>query len=101
MWKEFKEAFPWIVLILVISFITIHSVYKDLDSPLTETQLNEIKTKVTAYNLTFVLALDKQWLGCGNGHTYRVPIKVKNTSGTELIINYCSGSFFTPSQIKI
>ena len=101
MWKELKEASGWIVLSLVISIIVIHSVYKDLTSPLTTAQLDEIKTKVTAYNLTFVSTLDKQWLGCGNGHTYRVPIQVKNASGTVFTINYCSGSLFTPSQIKI
>ena len=101
MWKELKEASGWIAVILVITSITIHSVYKDLTSPLTTAQLNEIETKVTAYNLTVVGALDKQWLGCGNGHTYRVPIQVKNASGTVFTINYCSGSLFTPSQIKI
>jgi|NOAtaT_7_FD_contig_51_3727370_length_7438_multi_4_in_0_out_0_1 hypothetical protein len=101
MWKDIKEASGWIAVALVITFVAVHSVYKDLTSPLTSAQLQEIKTKVTAYNLTFVSTLDKEWLGCGSGHTYRVPIKVTNTSGAVLIINYCSGSLFTPSQIKI
>jgi hypothetical protein len=73
-----------------------------LTSPLTSEQLNEIKTKITAYNLEFVSTNDKQMFGCGKGHLYRVPVVTKNKQGQEVIVNYCSGNFIAiPSQIKI
>ena len=79
MWKQIKEAAPYLFLLAVITFIGFYSLNKMLTDPLTNIQLSEIKTKITAYNLEFVSVESKQLIGCGNGHNYRVPVNVKNS----------------------
>lgn len=101
MFKNFKNEWEYYLLVIVVLYIVFNSISTMLTSPLTENQLQEIKTKITAYNLEFVAVKDKQMFGCGNGHLYRVPVITKNKQGQEVIVNYCSGSFTVPSQIKI
>jgi hypothetical protein len=101
MFKNFKEEWPYYLLCLVAAIIFFQSMSNMLSSPLTSDQMQEIKTKTTAYNLEFVSIESKQLLACGSGHWYRVPIQVKNKEGTIFTISYCSGSFSVPSQIKI
>lgn len=99
--KQIKEAAPYLFLLGVITVGSCYTIVNMLTTPLTSSQMNEIRTKVTAYNLEFVSTSNKELLGCGSGHSYRVPIIVKNKEGQQFTINYCAGSFFTPSQIKI
>lgn len=102
MFKNVKNDLPYYLLIVVLAYIILNFISTTLTSPLTKDQLEEIKTKITAYNLEFVSVKDKQLLGCGKGHLYRVPVVTKNKQGQEVIVNYCSGNFLTtPSQIKI
>jgi hypothetical protein len=102
MFKNFKNEWEYYLLAFVVFYVVFNSISTMLTSPLTENQLQEIKTKITAYNLEFVAVKDKQMFGCGNGHSYRVPVITKNKEGQQVIVNYCSGnSLTTPSQIKI
>ncbi len=102
MFKDFKNEWLYYLLTVVVIYIMFSSISNMLTSPLTSEQLNDIRTKITAYNLEFVRVTDKQMFGCGNGHLYRVPVVAKNKEGQEVIINYCSGNFLTTtSQIKI
>ena len=101
MLKQIKEAAPYLFLLALITFIGLYSISRMLIDPLTNTQLMEIKTKITAYNLEFVSVESKQLIGCGSGHNYRVPVNVKNKDGSIFSVSYCSGGLFTPSQIKI
>jgi len=114
MFKRFKRewsqyfliCFNVITLYLLIGafiIISIGGLSAMLSSSLTAEQVNDIKTKISAYNnnLELVSIKDKQLLGCGNGHFYMVPLEVKNKDGLRTTISYCSGGFFTPSQLKI
>lgn len=102
MFKTFKNDWPYYFLMFVVFYVVFNSIFTMLTGPLTNDQLQEIKTKITAYNLDFVSTKNKEFFGCGNGHLYRVPIITKNKQGQEVIVNYCSGNFITvPSQIKI
>lgn len=102
MFKNFKNEWPYYILIFVVLYVVFSSISTMLTSPLTSQELNDIKTKITAYNLEFVDVKDKQFFGCGNGHSYRVPVITKNKEGQQVIVNYCSGNgLTTPSQIKI
>ncbi|MFM7990094.1 MAG: hypothetical protein ACKPKO_63345, partial [Candidatus Fonsibacter sp.] len=77
MFKQFKKEWPYYLFICVLICIATNSLSAMLLSPLTLEQVNDIKTKITAYNLELVSIKDKQLLGCGNGHFYRVPVNVK------------------------
>lgn len=104
MFKTFKNDWPYYFLMFVVFYVVFNSISTMLTSPLTNDQLQEIKTKITAYNLDFVSTKNKEFFGCGNGHLYRVPVITKNKQGQEVIVNYCSGnSYFivVPSRIKI
>jgi hypothetical protein len=101
LFKKFKQEWPYYFLLVVVFYVVFASISTMLTSPLTNNQLQEIKTKITTYNLKFVSTKDKEFFGCGNGHLYRVPVITKNKQGQEVIVNYCSGSFTVPSQIKI
>jgi hypothetical protein len=112
MFKTFKNEWPYYFLMFVIFYVVFYYdvvfnyvVFNSIStSPLTNDQLQEIKTKITAYNLDFVSTKNKEFFGCGDGHLYRVPVITKNKQGQEVIVNYCSGnSYFidVPSRIKI
>jgi hypothetical protein len=54
LFNKFKQEWPYYFLLVVVILVTCSSLSNMLSFPLTSNQMQEIKTKITAYNLEFV-----------------------------------------------